>query len=61
MRLPVEPPQRAVPDPEPVVHITIGRVEVRAAAEAAPAQRRSPKRSMALGLDEYLRRKAGGQ
>lgn len=45
---------------EPVVHITIGRVEVRAAAEPQPAPRRGPRRRQALGLDEYLRRKAGG-
>lgn len=53
-------PPRQVPDPEPVVHITIGRVEVRATAEPQPAPRRGPRRRQALGLDEYLRRKAGG-
>lgn len=52
-------PDRA-PEAEPVVHITIGRVEVRAAAESAPVPR-SPRRRQALGLDEYLRRKAGGR
>lgn len=49
----------AKPDPEPVVHITIGRVEVKAAAEPTPSSRRAPHRRAALGLDEYLRRKAG--
>lgn len=49
-----------VPGPEPVVHITIGRIELKAAAQAAPVQRRSPDRRRTPALDEYLHRRAGG-
>ncbi len=52
-----EPP--AVGEPiEPVVHVTIGRVEVRAQGGGRPAP---PSRSHpALSLDEYLRRRTEG-
>jgi len=52
----------AVPAAEPIVHVTIGRVEVRATAET---MRESKQRAAApvMGLDEYLQRQAqrGGQ
>jgi len=43
---------------EPVVHVSIGRLEVRAAAAGAPAPRRqdSPRAS---ALDDYLRQRGG--
>jgi hypothetical protein len=60
--VPPAPPKKiaAAPDAEPVVHITIGRIEVKAAAEPAPAPRRGPQRRQPLGLDEYLRRRSAG-
>lgn len=53
---------RATSAAEPIVHVTIGRVEVRATAEA-PREKRSRPASPVMGLDEYLRRTAqrGGQ
>jgi hypothetical protein len=48
----------AAADPEPVVRITIGRVEVRAAAPpppAVPAPRRPAPKTDALPLHDYLR------
>ena len=49
----------AAPAP-PAVHVTIGRVEVRAGS--APASRASaPIRRQAISLDEYLRQRAGGR
>lgn len=48
--------------PAPVVQVTIGRIEVRAATPPAPA-RQAPSRtspSPSLSLDEYLRRRNGG-
>jgi hypothetical protein len=54
--LPVVAPIRAEPAaPAPVVHVTIGRVEVRASTSArtAPQRVREPK----TGLEEYLQRR----
>jgi hypothetical protein len=45
--------------PEPVVHISIGRIEVRATQETAP-RRDQPRRQPALNLDDYLRKRSGG-
>ncbi|CAG0930531.1 hypothetical protein TFLX_01807 [Thermoflexales bacterium] len=51
--------QPPVPEP-PTIHITIGRVEVR--ATPPPTQAKQPPRSTAtLNLDEYLRARHGGQ
>ena len=49
--------RRAAP-PEPTVHVTIGRVEVRATPPPAPApaRERGPR---AMSLEEYLRGRAG--
>lgn len=47
----------AAPSPAvPVVHVTIGRVEIKAPAPA-PARQASPGREPKLGLEEYLRRR----
>ena len=58
--LPLEPAMRA--EPEPVVHITIGRVEVRAnvAPAAAPRADHQPAEHRVMPLEEYLDRRAGG-
>jgi hypothetical protein len=59
-------PQVTLPEPAPAqpqlpdVHISIGRVEVRAAAAPPrPAQREAPARSETLSLDAYLSRRNG--
>ena len=44
---------------EPVIHVTIGRVEVRA-VPAAPAPKRAAPSAPSLSLGEYLRRRDGG-
>jgi hypothetical protein len=41
------------PPPEPTVHVTIGRVEIRAVTAPAPPARPAPA-ARAMGLDEYL-------
>jgi hypothetical protein len=45
---------------ETVVRVTIGRVEVRAETPSTAAPQTSPLPDRRLGLDEYLRRRAGG-
>lgn len=53
-----QPPQ--LPAPERSIHVTIGRVEVRATLPA-PARSKSPQASTPImSLDEYLRERAGG-
>jgi hypothetical protein len=48
-----------MPQPESVVHVTIGRLEVRAApAPAAPPRHSSGPRP--TSLDDYLRQRSGG-
>jgi hypothetical protein len=60
-RLPREQPSqsehRAEPPPEPTIHVTIGRVEVRATSEAEPRARRKEEASPVMTLDEYLRKR----
>ncbi|MFE0022447.1 hypothetical protein [Amycolatopsis sp. NPDC059021] len=55
--------RHAEPAAEPVVHISIGRVEVKAAADpgknTAPKRKETPKQPV-LGLADYLRERAGG-
>ncbi len=46
---------------EPVIHVTIGRVEVRATVSSQKQTPRSVNRSPVMGLDEYLRRRSGGR
>jgi len=41
--------------PEPVIHVTIGRVEIRAVAEREPARRKREAASAVMSLDDYLR------
>ena len=50
----------ADPSPTPTIHVTIGRVEVRAIMPAAPApQPRVPSSEPKLSLDDYLRSRNG--
>ena len=44
----------------PTIHVTIGRIEVRATPPASPAKRSTPS-SSALSLDDYLRARDGGK
>lgn len=48
----------AAPAAEPVIQVTIGRIEVRATPAAAPAPRPRPAASPAMSLEEYLRRRS---
>jgi hypothetical protein len=43
---------------EPTIHITIGRVEVRATQEAEPRGRKKEEPSRVMTLDEYLQKRA---
>jgi hypothetical protein len=47
--------------PEPVIRVTIGRIEVRAFAPAAPAAPAARPAAPRLGLAEYLRRRGEGR
>jgi len=55
----VASPQPAPAPPEPTIRVTIGRVEVRAAAPAAPTRLPGPS-GPRLSLDAYLRSRRGG-
>jgi hypothetical protein len=44
--------------PDPIIHVTIGRVEVRASTPAEPRQKPRPANG-ATGLEDYLRRRTG--
>jgi hypothetical protein len=47
---------------EHVVHVTIGRLEVRAGVPAAPpAATTAPRRRPAVALDDYLRERSEGR
>ena len=53
--------RREEPVAEPVIHVTIGRIEVRATpAPKAPARER-PAARPAVDLEEYLRQRAQGE
>ncbi len=55
------PARREEPAAEPVIHVTIGRIEVRATpAPKAPARERQAARP-AVDLEEYLRQRAQGE
>lgn len=51
---------RPAPPAAPEVHVTIGRLELRAEAPQAQGLARPETRSRVMGLAEYLRRRAGG-
>lgn len=48
------------PEAATTVHVSIGRIEIRATASPAP-NRKTSVRSPAMSLDEYLRKRNGGQ
>ena len=53
--------EKSISRPEPVINVTIGRVEVRATVSP---QKHAPKpvnRTPVMGLEEYLRRRSGGR
>jgi hypothetical protein len=55
------PSRRAEPAAEPVIHVTIGRIEVKAMpAPKAPSRERSAAPAT-TGLDDYLRQRARGE
>ena len=47
--------------PAPIIRVTIGRVEVRAVTQQAPAQARALAPGLRLSLEEYLRSRSGGK
>ena len=49
---------RRAPAAEPTIHVTIGRVEVRAVTPPAPSSRKGRDASPVMSLDEYLRTRA---
>lgn len=52
--------KRRVAEPEPVIHVTIGRVEVRA-VQAESAARRQKKPTGVMSLEDYLKQRGGGR
>lgn len=61
--LPELKPQRAAPEVQeqsPTIQVTIGRVEVKAAT-SGPAPKRRSSASATMSLEEYLRRRQGGE
>jgi len=53
-------PPRRQPAEAPAIHVTIGRVEIRATVAPGQEKKRAPK-APALGLDAYLRQRNGGR
>jgi hypothetical protein len=54
-----KPSQASLFAPEPVIHVSIGRIEVRAIAEASPGWR-AKEVSPVMGLEEYLKQRSKG-
>jgi hypothetical protein len=54
------PPVHTEPEPEPDVHVTIGRIEVRAVPAAPSAPVVGERRPPVMTLEEYLRRRSEG-
>jgi hypothetical protein len=52
-------PEEAPEDSAPSIHITIGRIEVRAVAPPQPARRAQRRVTPKLSLDDYLKRSGG--
>jgi hypothetical protein len=47
-------------EPPPAIHVTIGRLEIRAIIPTASAPRAQPKRADSPSLEDYLRKRSGG-
>ncbi len=47
--------------PESVINVTIGRIEVRATVSQQKQTPKPESRTAVMGLEEYLRRRSGGQ
>ena len=60
--IPAPPPDRlpAQPSSAPPIHITIGRIEVRANYAAAPSPPPAPRASPVTSLEDYLKQRGGG-
>jgi hypothetical protein len=54
------PREAGAPPPAPQIHVTIGRLEIRAAGQPAPAPRRAREPAAVMSLDDYLRQRASG-
>jgi hypothetical protein len=52
--------QKAKPSPEPTVHVTIGRIEVRAVQSSQPSPAKPRATPPVMNLDDYLRRRSNG-
>ena len=60
--IPMPAPAASPPDASPAIHVSIGRVVVRAVTPPAPAQRKEAASSNVMTLDDYLsRRKRRGR
>lgn len=53
-------PERPISPPEPIINVTIGRIEVRAITSPQKLAPKPESRTPVMGLDEYLRRRSGG-
>ena len=54
-------PERSISQPEPVINVTIGRIEVRATASQQKQTSKPERRVPVMSLEEYLRHRSGGQ
>ncbi|HRJ53110.1 MAG TPA: hypothetical protein PLE99_10095 [Candidatus Thiothrix moscowensis] len=55
------PPEPPPPQPEPVINVTIGRIEIRATVATSKQKPQAAARPPVMGLDEYLRQRGGKQ
>lgn len=53
------PPESPPPQPEPVINVTIGRIEIRATVAVSKQKPQAASRPPVMGLDEYLRQRGG--
>jgi hypothetical protein len=51
----------ARPAPPPAIHVSIGRIEIRAQSPSATPETRSRPKPSVMALDEYLRQRQGGR
>jgi hypothetical protein len=54
-------PEKPAPQPEPVINVTIGRIEVRATPAAAPKSAKPHSAPATMTLDDYLRQRNKGE